>query len=176
MKDSDFIVLLENIPPEGLNRSLVVDDGPALGLETAVPLDGPLAVKLAVTRHGDEILIRGRLEGSVFLECSRCLETYRFPLDVEVETCLQRGGRQPQEEDLELTTEEIDVQLLHQRDIDLREYIAEHIHIGIPVKPLCDEGCLGLCSRCGKDLNGGACTCPKEVPDHRWDALKALKL
>jgi hypothetical protein len=39
---------------------------------------------------------------------------------------------------------------------------------------VCREDCRGLCPRCGKDLNAGACGCPAPV-DPRWGGLTAVR-
>ena len=35
----------------------------------------------------------------------------------------------------------------------------------LPLVPLCDEDCKGLCPTCGANLNEGPCGCEKEQPD-----------
>jgi uncharacterized protein len=58
--------------------------------------------------------------------------------------------------------------------IDLGELIAEQLQLAMPMKPLCSEGCKGLCAQCGTNLNAGACNCSQEWTDPRLAALKAL--
>ena len=72
--------------------------------------------------------------------------------------------------------EEIDIDPLEKGVIDLREMITEQIHLSLPVKPLCEENCRGLCSRCGVDLNKETCSCADGETDPRWEALKQLKV
>jgi uncharacterized protein len=45
----------------------------------------------------------------------------------------------------------------------------------LPLNPVCDEDCKGLCSHCGQDLNTGVCGCVEENVDPRWAALSALR-
>jgi len=42
------------------------------------------------------------------------------------------------------------------------------------MKPLCSEGCKGLCPRCGRNLNRGKCGCGAGGVDPRWSGLKKL--
>ena len=42
------------------------------------------------------------------------------------------------------------------------------------IKILCDESCPGLCPKCGKNLNEGACGCPEKEIDPRLSALAEL--
>jgi len=62
------------------------------------------------------------------------------------------------------------------KEIDLAPAVREQILLYIPPPPLCREDCLGLCPKCGKDLNDGACSCDRTVIDPRWAALKGIQL
>jgi len=62
------------------------------------------------------------------------------------------------------------------KEIDLAPAVREQILLHIPPPPLCRDDCLGLCPRCGKDLNDGECGCDRAVIDPRWAALKGIRL
>jgi uncharacterized protein len=51
----------------------------------------------------------------------------------------------------------------------------EQFYLALPMKPLCSEGCKGLCAMCGTNLNKGSCDCKREWEDPRLAALKELK-
>jgi len=38
--------------------------------------------------------------------------------------------------------------------IQLDDFLGEVIALAMPIQPLCDEGCLGICSHCGLDKRG----------------------
>jgi uncharacterized protein len=44
----------------------------------------------------------------------------------------------------------------------------------VPMAPICDPGCRGICPQCGKNLNEGPCACAAEPPDTRWAKLADL--
>jgi uncharacterized protein len=46
--------------------------------------------------------------------------------------------------------------------------------LAVPEYSLCNEGCRGICPRCGTDLNTGSCSCEPES-DPRWAGLDKLK-
>ena len=52
--------------------------------------------------------------------------------------------------------------------------VREAVLLSLPLKPLCSEGCPGLCPICGVDLNKSHCECKRENTDPRWDQLKSL--
>lgn len=60
--------------------------------------------------------------------------------------------------------------------LDVEPLVEETAVLAWPAKILCGEGCLGLCDRCGKDLNEGPCECPRPVRDPRFEVLKNLHL
>ena len=76
---------------------------------------------------------------------------------------------QPQE--LELTEDDVGVLFLQEPELDTNPLLIEHVHLGVPMKPLCSEGCRGLCASCGKNLNTETCEC-RPSADPRWDALR----
>ncbi len=57
--------------------------------------------------------------------------------------------------------------------LDIDDELRELLELEFPTRILCKEDCLGLCDRCGKDLNEGPCTCGKEI-DPRLAGLADL--
>jgi uncharacterized protein len=169
-------VFLDQIPPEGLVRDLEIPDAESAGFDLAPSQEGPLRVHLVISRYGNEVLVRGKVALDVGLECSRCLGSFSTALESELERYLEERAGGSDDEGGDFTEEEIDVEPLKKGVIDLREMIAEQIHLALPVKPLCEEGCRGLCSRCGVDLNKETCSCAGGETDPRWEALKQLKV
>ncbi|MFH1368189.1 MAG: DUF177 domain-containing protein [Elusimicrobiota bacterium] len=101
------------------------------------------------------ILLTGGIRGSLILECCRCLTTFAFPVDVQIQ--------QVYSSNLE--------------EINLEDEIRQIMILNTPLKPLCVEECKGLCPQCGKNLNNAnsdACCCSTEQTDPRWDTLKKL--
>ena len=52
--------------------------------------------------------------------------------------------------------------------------LEEEIMLEMPSRTLCREDCLGLCPKCGKNLNEGSCGCAQHEPDPRLAVLKTL--
>jgi len=52
--------------------------------------------------------------------------------------------------------------------------VRESLILAVPMKPLCEDDCQGLCQRCGTNLNRASCECPTEPVDPRWNDLKIL--
>jgi uncharacterized protein len=58
--------------------------------------------------------------------------------------------------------------------IDLSEAVRQYTLLAVPMKPLCEAACAGICPTCGKNLNLGACRCPPPEGDPRWAKLQKL--
>jgi len=63
-----------------------------------------------------------------------------------------------------------EVRFFEAPELDLAELAGEQLQLAVPMKPLCHNGCPGLCPRCGADLNLGRCACAPGT-DERWASL-----
>ena len=52
-----------------------------------------------------------------------------------------------------------DIVLDSKQNLDFSDYIKNFIIVNLPQKKLCNDNCLGLCQRCGADLNKVSCKC-----------------
>jgi uncharacterized protein len=135
--------------------------------------EGPARARLEVelSRQEAQVLVRGRLEGSFFVECSRCLG----PAEVRVEEpslgvlFSPPGYRSDDDDDDEAAVSTdlpgADDNYAHDGErVDLEPVVREHLLLAIPLAPLCSESCRGLCPSCGADLNRDPCRCPGPEP------------
>jgi uncharacterized protein len=178
-----YRVSLREIPPDGLDLELDLS-GPfvrqALQGTEADAASARLAATVRLQRVVHDVFVRGRVAGRVTLPCSRCAKEAELPLDASFELTFvppDKDGRADDAEEVELTADELDVASYDGEAVELEDTLREQILLAFPIAPLCREACKGLCSRCGQDLNEGACACPPEPPaDDRWAALKNVKL
>lgn len=123
------------------------------------------------TKHG--VLVTGHLEGIQHDQCSRCLSDVAVPMRLDIEeeffarVNLRTGVPLPAPKEPEAFR--VDAEHM----LDLEEAVRQCWAASAPVQPLCRPECRGLCPRCGKDLNTGACVCPPEE-DERWSQLRQL--
>ncbi len=108
------------------------------------------------------------------LPCSRCLEPFRLPVAAPFDlrylpasAVSSDGEREVDDEDLETSYYENDA-------IDLNGLMREQFYLALPMKPLCQDDCRGLCPQCGTNLNTGNCSCAPVWEDPRLAALKNL--
>ena len=144
-------------------------------------VQGSGTVKVETTvRTGDieaEYIADGTAQFTADLECSRCVEPFPF---ANTSTFHVRFRPRPQVshegEEIEITDkEELDVEFYSERTIPLRDLALEQVQLSIPMKPLCDDSCLGLCPNCGANRSREECSCETSISDERWGALKGLR-
>lgn len=170
----------EDIPPEG--REIVLDELSPFRLEgTHGEEEQEMRVvsatngKLSFQRTPKGIEVTGRIQTAVSLQCARCLKEFILPIESEFEERFILMKDAPRDEDMELLRDEMDISFLPEGGIELRDIIEEQIWLNIPMKPLCHDGCKGLCSICGTDLNCGGCECDHWQSDPRFAVLKSVK-
>lgn len=75
----------------------------------------------------------------------------------------------------ELGAGELDISFLEEEKINVAGLVRENVLLALPVQPLCDDDCRGLCPRCGANLNRGPCSCSTTHRDPRWGKLESLR-
>jgi uncharacterized protein len=134
-------------------------------------------VTLAFEVHKDKE--RFRLVGTVVTElelpCSRCLEAFRLPVNASFDLRYHPASEMSQDEEREVEDDDLGTSYYRDDQIDLNELLREQFYLALPMKPLCDEACQGLCPQCGTNLNTGSCNCAAGWEDPRLAPLRQLK-
>ena len=164
-------IKINDIPPEGLTLELgqkleLFDRGTASTAFKAV-----LAIK---PMKGGILHISGRVQSDPLLECSRCLESFIFNIDSEINFDLAPISSLGPEGEHELIGGELDIEFYQSDEIEPLDIIKEQLLISIPMVPLHDSGCKGLCSVCGADLNKVECGHQRNAPGD-FGAFSTLK-
>lgn len=128
------------------------------------PVSEPVLAQGVVRNTAGVLLMKGSVTTTIHGICDRCAAEFTrdidFPIDVVLVT--------------ELASEENEdewVFPLVGDSADLDDIVRTVFVLNLDSKLLCKEDCKGLCPRCGKNLNGGKCTCEKEL-DPRLAALR----
>ena len=163
-----------------------------------VELPAPLSARVALSWQGRDLQAEGRLEGEVTIPCARCLAaasvditssffiTYAAvskPRKKKPGVGSKKGDDADEGEEIEDIDEggldpDVDLRPLPSLDVELPidEVLREQILLAMPMTPLCDEDCKGLCAQCGGNLNETACGCRLKFDDPRLAALRNVKL
>ena len=136
---------------------------------------GAMRGTVSLAKHGRDILVRGTLEGRLALSCGRCLEPFSAPLETAFDLLLVPAPAGAALEEEELSAAELDLDFYSGETVDLEAIIREQIILMVPLKPLCQEICRGLCPLCGANLNRETCSCQVEKSDSPFAQLAKLK-
>ncbi len=116
------------------------------------------------SRTPQGLLLQGKFQADMTLECVRCLEPYEHTLRWEM-TELYTFRRKAKENDLILPEDGY---------INIQSLLREYILLEIPINPVCSPECKGLCPVCGANLNITQCNHHLQTEDSPFAALKSL--
>jgi len=117
-----------------------------------------------------------KVETVIGMECGRCLEPVKYPVEEELVYTLVPSEGKVGEEDPLRSDEDLNFGYYSDELIELDPLVMEQIVLRVPIKPLCHDLCKGLCPHCGANLNAGSCGCESGVLDPRFSALKNFKV
>lgn len=121
-------------------------------------------LKGTLTYENDIAILDVNIKTSLELICSRCLEPYVYPIDIDIKEKYTNNR----------TILNDEVIFVEDDAIDIIELAKNAIISSLPIKKLCKEDCKGLCPKCGANLNRETCTCNNADVDIRLEGLKAL--
>lgn len=144
--------------PVGTIRAYAVDE-PAPGLEPDAVAVAPIRGQVRLLRTGRGVLSTATLATSVRLTCSRCLadadEDISFSFEEEFRPSVDLATGMP----LPPPDPQDECSLIDEQHIlDLSDVVRQNALLALPMKPLCQETCPGLCPQCGRRRDG-TCRC-----------------
>jgi uncharacterized protein len=121
----------------------------------------------------------GRAEADVELQCGRCLEPFTAHISAPLDELFKQtfdvvSGAPLPGEAAPVDDEDEVFEIDHNHHVDLTEPVRQALLVALPMRPLHDEACKGLCPTCGANLNVTQCDCPTEEADPRFAALSLL--
>ena len=119
--------------------------------------------------------LRGRVESSLRLCCCRCLEPFDQSCTTEFRLTLRSAAPVVKDSDYQIDTSETGFFEIDGGKLELDALATEQIHLNLPLKPLCDPSCAGLCPTCGINRNRLECDCREETLDPRFQALQQIR-
>jgi len=146
----------------------------AFGSDDGFTVASPVELGLDVRKDGDKYNLSGRLDTTVRRECCRCLEPFDVPAAVDIDVRYLPHRVNAGEGEHEISEEDLSIAFYRDDEIDLGGLVREQLQLAAPMKPLCDDGCRGLCPMCGVNRNREACGCDTEWRDPRLEPLRAF--
>ena len=140
-----------------------------IGIDVIKVPKGPLQLDLKLEAVAEGILVSGDFQVIAKGEWIRCLD----PIELEIDKSFQELYSYKANPDLD--EEEASDQLLMDGDyIDLEAPIRDGIVLSMPINPVCDEECEGLCPECGLKWRELPASHAHEQIDARWSGLQGL--
>jgi uncharacterized protein len=141
-----------------------------------VPEGSDIDLDLRLESVVEGVLVTGTARVDVSAECARCLEPVSWEERMDIQELFAyptqdaRGHRVQEEGD----DDDKDAPPLIEDDlIDLETTVRDAVVLRLPIAPLCQDTCPGLCAQCGALLAQDPGHRHEEL-DPRWGALSAL--
>ena len=131
------------------------------------PVQEPVSAEGTVRNTAGVLVLEAVISTNLHAVCDRCAAPFERRVSWPVHAVLTRSLEREDEAD-EWTF------LLQEGDMaDLDEILTTAFVLNMDSKLLCRPDCKGICPRCGKNLNEGACSCRPEI-DPRLAVLGQL--
>ncbi len=166
-------IKVKDIPAEGLTQHL--EFGGEI-LNEAVQVCEPIIINIEIEQAGSNVRVKGDVKGRLLLSCSRCLDDFEWEVADKFDCVLMLPLGEKGYPEVELSPEDLDVSFFDGETVDVAQIAVEQIFLQMPIKPLCNPECKGLCPRCGANLNLESCRCPSEAVSSPFEALRKIKL
>lgn len=129
------------------------------------PLKKPVKFSGTVSNKASLVRLCAQLVFEFEAPCDRCGKPTVTSVKIDVDKILATS----------IEGEDSDtILLVPDMKFDLDEFLYTETVVNLPTKHLCKSDCKGVCSKCGKDLNGGKCDCPEKEIDPRLSVLAQL--
>ena len=169
-QQASLSVNLKDIPEEGLVFDCEVSP---VWLELPTEdgqVHGDFHWEGTLLKTSEGAFVSGTLSGVIIRECVRCLQEYPDRVVIPCKATFEEvGSDQPK-----LPTSDKKLSYYDDQDnigeewypcdgnqVELGKMLREQVILTAPIQPLCRQDCLGLCEKCGRNLNEGPCRCTR---------------
>ena len=135
----------------------------------------PVNLAFEVQKDKNKFRLVGTATTELELACSRCLEPFRLAVNAPFDILYLPASEASGEPEQEVEEEDLETSYYRDDQIDLNELLREQFYLALPMKPLCQEACKGLCPQCGTNRNTGRCDCVAAWEDPRLATLRQLR-
>jgi DUF177 domain-containing protein len=140
-----------------------------------VRVASPVTLAFEIFKDKRQFRLAGRVQTTLELRCSRCLEPLLAPVDAAFDLRYQPPAANAGGGEREIEEDDLSTAFYENDEIDLGQLMREQFYLALPMKPLCGEACRGLCPVCGTNLNRGSCACRRDWDDPRLAVLKQFR-
>jgi uncharacterized protein len=130
-----------------------------------VPDGAEVELDLRLEAVMEGVLVSGSVRAPLAAECGRCLEPVEDVLVADVQELYAYDAADAAD----------DAPVLSGDLLDLRPLLRDAVVLALPINPVCDEACAGLCASCGARLADLPADHAHDDVDPRWSKLSALR-
>jgi uncharacterized protein len=135
------------------------------GGERYLPEPEPCPLQLEVSRiNGDGWALHLAFTTTLRGRCMRCLEPAGAEMAIDSREACQRNAEGG-----------VESPYVEEGELDVGAWARDALALAVPAQVLCREGCLGLCPRCGENLNEDPGHEHPAEKDPRWSKLDELR-
>ena len=138
----------------------------------AIPSGTAIDLTVTATSVDEGVLMRGRVRSHAIGECSRCLDPVDMDIDQSFDELYEYESKAAALSDEDVETDQI--LMVVEDHVDLEIPVRDAVVLALPVNPLCEPECLGLCSICGVPYRELEPDHEHEQRDPRWGPLADL--
>jgi len=164
MKEKSVFVFRPGELDEGQNQFELKINPKILDI-TDYSFQEDLTCEVLFNKAGRRIDLTLEVNSSIHFNCSKCGD----PTVIRIQTSTQVTYL-PEKHDLEPGTAS-DVEF-YSDEIDISGIVRDAFLLAIPLAPLCDPDCKGLCPSCGINLNREKCDCESVKRDSPFEDLR----
>ena len=152
----------------GENRRLALSERvPGIRIELAeVSAERPVTADLRLESVVEGVLVSGPAAAPARFRCARCLKEISGRVELDICELFALASHAVADED---------AYRVEGDTIDLEPMLRDVVTLALPLNPLCDADCKGLCAQCGQEMATHSVDCVQEKPDPRWAQLDALR-
>ncbi len=158
---------------EGAARLMSIEHGE---IKTArhrfYEINGPVRM----LRTDRTVLVSASVSATVSDRCSRCLAPAKLKIISEFEEEFEPANRDLMSDRRQSASRDFDPALVidARNMLDMTEAVGQSLTLTVPLAPLCEANCAGICNICFTNRNQSACRCDENPIDPRWQSLAEL--
>lgn len=175
MSESPYLLRFIQLPVGTHAFSYQIDGAFFLERENSIIKDADIHVKAALSKGSGAMQLELEIKGSVVVDCVRCLESFRMPVDLHRQLVVRMVEHPENEDD--------DDDAIHiaktAHDIELSNTLYDFITLEVPYSPVHPDEADGIAG-CNPEVLRHLQIPPAEEPtgdqSDRWAALRKIKL
>jgi len=167
-------IIVNKIPEEGIEIHSI-ENAESLHISPSdLILSDDVHIDAMIRREGDSFFVDGTIKTVLSLTCSRCASDFLYPVDTFFHCREEPVESASKEIELYLRDSDMDIDHYVGDEVEINTLFREQIILSVPMHPLCKPDCLGLCPRCGQNLNIGRCDCREDEVTNPFHVIKRL--